>query len=77
MANQRATFSKRNREMKLKDRAKEKAERKAQRRDESATRGTKGPEIAWADAAALASEVAAHSSAAAAVDGTASTDDDD
>lgn len=45
MANQRGTFAKRNREMKLKDRAKEKAERRAARNAE--TRDTKGPEIAW------------------------------
>jgi len=45
MANQRGTFAKRNREMKLKDRAKEKAERRAARN--AGTRETKGPEIAW------------------------------
>lgn len=45
MANQRGTFSKRNREMKLKDRAKDKADRLAQRR--SGTGDTKGPQIAW------------------------------
>lgn len=45
MANQRGTFAKRNREMKLKDRAKEKAERRARKADQPA--GTKGPQIAW------------------------------
>lgn len=45
MANQRGTFSKRNREMKLKDRAKEKAERRLTRGGPSD--GTKGPQIAW------------------------------
>ena len=45
MANQRGTFAKRNREMKLKDRAREKAERRAARK--SLPRDQKGPEIAW------------------------------
>jgi hypothetical protein len=45
MANQRGTFSKRNREMKLKDRAKEKAERRAIRGNQPSD--TKGPQIAW------------------------------
>ena len=45
MANQRGTFSKRNREMKLKDRAKEKAEKRAVRGNQSSD--TKGPQIAW------------------------------
>ena len=45
MANPRGTFAKRNREMKLKDRAKEKAERKAARKLD--TGGTRGPQIAW------------------------------
>jgi hypothetical protein len=45
MANQRGTFAKRNREMKLKDRAREKAERRATRSGEK--RDSKGPEIAW------------------------------
>jgi hypothetical protein len=45
MANPRGTFAKRNREMKLKDRAKEKAERKANRKVD--TGETKGPQIAW------------------------------
>jgi hypothetical protein len=45
MANQRGTFAKRNREMKLKDRAREKAERRTARNAEN--RETKGPEIAW------------------------------
>jgi hypothetical protein len=45
MANPRGTFAKRNREMKLKDRAKEKAERKAARKVD--TGETKGPQIAW------------------------------
>ena len=45
MSNQRGTFAKRNREMKLKDRAREKAERRAARKTE--VRDTKGPEIAW------------------------------
>lgn len=49
MANQRGTFAKRNREMKLKDRAKEKAERRAARKAESPG-GTKGPQIAWDEA---------------------------
>ena len=48
MANQRGTFAKRNREMKLKDRAKEKAERRARKADQPA--GTKGPQIAWDEA---------------------------
>lgn len=47
MANQRGTFAKRNREMKLKDRAKEKAERRAERKADTERRGNKGPEIAW------------------------------
>ena len=45
MANQRGTFAKRNREMKLKDRAREKAERRAARKSDSSD--TKGPQIAW------------------------------
>jgi len=45
MANQRSTFAKRNREMKLKDSAKAKAERREARKNE--TRDTKGPAIAW------------------------------
>lgn len=48
MANQRGTFAKRNREMKLKDRAKEKAERRARKAEQPA--GTKGPQIAWDEA---------------------------
>ncbi len=46
MANQRGTFAKRNREMKLKDRAREKAERRAATRS-GEKRESKGPEIAW------------------------------
>ncbi len=45
MANQRSTFAKRNREMKLKDSAKAKAERREARKTEK--RDTKGPAIAW------------------------------
>ncbi len=45
MANPRGTFAKRNREMKLKDRAREKQER---RNSKPITPGeTKGPQIAW------------------------------
>ena len=59
MANQRGTFAKRNREMKLKDRAREKAERRAARKSDSSdlaerraarksdSSDTKGPQIAW------------------------------
>jgi hypothetical protein len=71
MSNQRGTFAKRQREMDLKDRARQKAERRAARRDETKT--SKGPEIAW-DAvvtpigpgapAALAAAVAAANDAA-------------
>ena len=46
MANQRGTFSKRNREMKLKDRAKEKLERRGVR-NSAPDSTTKGPAIAW------------------------------
>jgi len=46
MANQRGTFAKRNREMKLKDRQREKAERLAARRGGQSSE-TKGPQIAW------------------------------
>ena len=53
MANQRGTFAKRNREMKLKDRARDKAERLAARRSEG--RETKGPEIAWNEAGGVGS----------------------
>lgn len=53
MANQRGTFAKRNREMKLKDRAREKAERRAQRKSD--TGGTKGPQIAWDEAGGVGS----------------------
>lgn len=56
MANQRSTFSKRNREMKLKDRAREKAERREARKNE--TRETKGPQIAWDDPGGTESSVA-------------------
>lgn len=52
MANQRGTFAKRNREMKLKDRAKEKAERRNQRVGQDS--GTKGPQIAWDEAGGTA-----------------------
>jgi hypothetical protein len=45
MANPRGTFAKRNREMKLKDRAREKVERRAARKVD--TGETKGPQIAW------------------------------
>ena len=45
MANRKATFAKRQREMDLKDHAKAKAERRAQRM--SQPRDQKGPEIAW------------------------------
>ena len=53
MANQRGTFSKRNREMKLKDRQRDKAERLAARRSENS--GTKGPQIAWDEAGGVGS----------------------
>ncbi len=53
MANQRGTFAKRNREMKLKDRAKEKAERRAARKAD--TSATKGPQIAWDQAGGVGS----------------------
>ncbi len=52
MANQRGTFAKRNREMKLKDRAREKAERRNNRVDASPE--TKGPQIAWDEAGGTA-----------------------
>jgi len=45
MANQRGTFAKRNREMKLKDRAKEKVERRNNRTISPTDQ--KGPQIAW------------------------------
>ena len=45
MANQRSTFAKRSREMKLKDSAKAKADRREARKSEK--RDTKGPAIAW------------------------------
>jgi hypothetical protein len=45
MANQRGTFAKRQREMELKDRAKQKEARRAAR--DAVPRDTKGPEIAW------------------------------
>jgi hypothetical protein len=45
MANQRGTFAKRQREMELKDKAKQKLERRAAKKDENRT--TKGPQIAW------------------------------
>lgn len=53
MANQRGTFAKRNREMKLKDRAREKAERRAARKQD--TGSTKGPQIAWDEAGGVGS----------------------
>ncbi|HLL24615.1 MAG TPA: hypothetical protein VK427_20930 [Kofleriaceae bacterium] len=49
MANQRGTFAKRNREMKLKDRAREKAERREARSNQPSD-GQKGPPIAWDEA---------------------------
>ena len=52
MANQRGTFAKRNREMKLKDRAREKAERRAERA--ANPNETKGPQIAWDEAGGTA-----------------------
>ena len=52
MANQRGTFAKRNREMKLKDRAREKAERRGARVGQ--TGDTKGPQIAWDEAGGTA-----------------------
>jgi len=55
MANQRGTFAKRNREMKLKDRAREKAERRNERRADP--REQKGPEIAWDQAGGVGSVV--------------------
>jgi hypothetical protein len=66
MANQRGTFSKRNREMKLKDRQRDKAERLAARR--AGNRDNKGPEIAWDQAGgvgSLASEAEAPAPASA------------
>ena len=53
MANQRGTFAKRNREMKLKDKARDKAERLAARRAEN--REAKGPQIAWDEAGGVGS----------------------
>ena len=47
MANQRATFAKRQREMELKDRAKQKKERRDSRRSEPKIGG---PQIAWDEA---------------------------
>ena len=47
MANQRGTFAKRDREMKLKNRAKEKAERREARKADQPGGATKGPQIAW------------------------------
>ena len=49
MSNQRDTFAKRRREQERKDKARAKQERLAARRSE--TRTTKGPEIAWDEAA--------------------------
>jgi hypothetical protein len=46
MANQRGTFAKRQREMDLKDKARQKNERRAAKKDEN--RSTKGPQIDWA-----------------------------
>jgi hypothetical protein len=46
MANQRGTFAKRQREMDLKDKARQKNERRAQKKDEN--RPNKGPQIDWA-----------------------------
>jgi hypothetical protein len=45
MANQRSTFAKRSREMKLKDSAKAKVERREARKSQKSD--TKGPSIAW------------------------------
>jgi len=53
MANQRSTFGKRNREMKLKDRQREKADRLAARRAEN--KDAKGPQIAWDEAGGVGS----------------------
>jgi hypothetical protein len=52
MANQRSTFTKRNREMKLKDRAREKAERREARK--TSPTESKGPQIAWDEAGGTA-----------------------
>ena len=49
MANQRGTFAKRQREMELKDRAKQKEARRIARGND-APRDTKGPAIAWDEA---------------------------
>ena len=49
MANQRDTFAKRRREQERKDKARAKQERLAARRSE--VRVTKGPQIAWDEAA--------------------------
>lgn len=46
MSSQRPSFAKRDREMKLKDKAKAKAERRAARKAEGKT-GPGGPPIAW------------------------------
>jgi hypothetical protein len=45
MANQRGTFAKRQREMDLKDKARQKNERRAAKKNENPT--NKGPQIAW------------------------------
>ena len=52
MANRRDTFAKRQRETDLKERARAKQERRIAKRGESRT--SKGPEIAWDEAALLA-----------------------
>jgi hypothetical protein len=45
--NRKATFAKRQREMDLKDHAKQKEARRVERTTRSATPGQKGPAIAW------------------------------
>ena len=55
MANQRSTFSKRQREADLKDKARAKRERRASKATE--VRPTKGPEIDWDHAAQAAEEL--------------------
>ncbi len=47
MSNRKATFAKRNREMELKEHAKNKEARREQRKQGTAGRENKGPEIAW------------------------------
>jgi hypothetical protein len=76
MANQRGTFAKRNREMKLKDRARDKAERRAAR--DASKPETKGPQIAWDQPGGIEGAAnAANADADAAATPPPATDDDD